>query len=328
MRIGVTTDFFVLCVLIVFHTKQYFLPESEALWPLNQVYALHKALMIINSLLSTWKGWRVDGSVFYAFHHAITGLFFYYTTSTTSATTYKYLVGMAVYLFMRIFKRLKDAGEYTLQQWIEFYVSYTYIQTGISLMFTIWVGHTYTFIDIVGYVALLDSTYTCRKLDLTSKLIERWPIFVPHRYLKSESTEKVLAVLEGVTLWMLVIIPFHYTSNDGKIFDAETLLNPDTYRALIALLFVDLVVKKLPGLGNFKRPHTYSFTKSGSFPSAHAALAIVVARFMGPLWRLLLVLIVSFYRVASRSHTLDDVCAGLLVGDMFNTIWFVVNNAI
>lgn len=115
MRLGVTTDFFLLCVLIVFHTKQYFLPESEALWPINQAYVLHRALMIVNSLLSVWKGWSVDGSSFYAFHHAITGWFFYYTTSssTSSLSTYKYLIGMVVYTIMRIFKRLKDKGVIT-----------------------------------------------------------------------------------------------------------------------------------------------------------------------------------------------------------------------
>lgn len=242
--------------------------------------------------------------------------------------TYKYLVGMAIYLFMRIFKRLKDAGEYTTQQWINFYVTYTYVQTAISLLFTTWIGHAYTFIDIIGYVALLDSTYTCRKVDITSKLLERWPIFVPSKYLKIESIEKILATLEGVTLWALVVAPIHYTSKGGEIIISEALKNPETYKALIALLFVDLLVKKLPGLSKFERPHTYSFTKSGSFPSAHAALSIIAAQFMGPLWRLLFVLVVSFYRVASRAHTLDDVCAGLLVGDMFNTMWFVARNSV
>lgn len=321
MKFGSTTDFFVLAVLIVYHIKQHLLPEDEALWPIRQAYALHSALVIINGLASTWKGWSVDNNAFYALHHAITHVFFYYTTAAPSNTSSKYLAAMFIYLFMRIFKRLKDEGLYTDKEWVVFYVLYTYTQTITSLFFTLWIGHEHKPIDIIGYIALVDSAYTSRRVDISKEFFGGLPIFVTDNALQRPEIRKLLSILDVVIVWAVTAIPLYQNAQGGNGLSALT--NIDSYRSLLAFGFVDLIVKRIPAFKKFKRPHVYDHMKSGSFPSAHAAVAVVSCQTMDPLTKVVMVAAVGFSRVSSRSHTPEDVCAGYIFGDIFNVIWII-----
>jgi hypothetical protein len=324
MKFSLITDLMVLYLLLLYHTKQYFLPESEHLWPLHQMFAFHRYLMIINALISAWKGWKIDNQLFYAVHHIITYMFFYYTTGYPISASIRYMIGMLIYSTMRIVKRMKDDLEMTKEHWLKFYAYYTYTQVCVSFYFVVFRSHDAKLVDVIGSIALIDSLYTCRKEDIGTHLLKRLPIYIRREFLDNKISHMLISIIDVVSIWMLALLPVYF--NTVKPHNLYSLF--DSFKGLIVFGIVDLFIKRLPIFRKFKRPHNYDFTKSGSFPSAHIIVTIVATNILSPILRTLIVILMGLYRVTSHSHTLDDVCAGIVFGNMFDIIWLLIKTSI
>jgi hypothetical protein len=275
------------------------------------IYLAHKALVIMNGILSIWKGWKVDGNTFFAVHHAITHVYFYMTTTDPNSVTFRYILTMLLYLAMRNFKRYVDEGLYTKQQWTKAYPAYSYLQIMTALLLTHAEGREHRWIDLVGCFALMDSTYSCRQADLGTKLLAGLPVYFPDSWLSSLKMHKILSLIDGVSIWVIALMPFYGSRS----------VEADSFKGLVAFFVVETYVKQLSIFKKFERPHVYQFARKNSYPSAHMVVSIVSTYFLPGWMQIAFVLLVAAYRVSSRSHTIDDVSAGMTFGLMFNVAW-------
>ncbi|KAF2073678.1 hypothetical protein CYY_005028 [Polysphondylium violaceum] len=313
LRWGLFIDFLIIILSIINFSISYTpsLPSVTLYWPLSSLSMVHGGLVIFNGLLSTWKGYSVDGKLFYAFHHFISMIFFF--CSTVCFEDIQYFAAFAIYLTMRIVKRAKDDGYINKDQWVTFYISYAYAEAFVNLfVLCYYKNYKFTMIDVIGCVALIDSMITCRKENKTNKGITNY--LFPVDLLANNTVQNILSVLDVLTLWSMLI---YIGGLEGANYEFA---NIQTYQGLIIFATVEFLIKPL--FKNFKRPFTYKFSNHSSFPSTHTVIAmLLVTQITGCLNRLLFVFAVGFYRVYTRAHTVEDVLAGVSCGFIFKTLW-------
>lgn len=297
-----------IAVAIMLFAQMFSLAGAESA---QCIYSVHKALVVMNGILSTWKGWNVD--TFSAARHAITNTYFYMITTDPNSVTFRYILTMFLYLAMRIFKTYVDEGRCTKKQWAKVYAAYSYLQILTSLLLTHAEGIEHRWVDLVGYFAFIDSTYICRQADLGTKLFAGMPIYLPSHWLSSLKMHKIFSLIDGVSIWIIALMRFY-----GRYVEV------DAFKGLVAFFVVESYVKPQPIFKKFEQPHIYQFAPKNSYPSAHMVVSIVSTYFLPGVMQIAFVLLVAAYQVSSRAHKIDDVSAGMTFGLMFNVAWWMV----
>ncbi|EGC40431.1 hypothetical protein DICPUDRAFT_18544, partial [Dictyostelium purpureum] len=272
-------------------------------YPLNQYYPLFLFTIILNGLISTWKGYKVDGKLFFAGHHFFTMIVIFWSMYPMGPTPTRFFIYIINYLIMRLVKRIKDDGYLTKDQWVTFYVSYAYFQTAMGIIIMCLYPKSPSGVDMIGSLAHLDSLITCRKENFGGKLLKDSSFLIPINWLvdqKYKIIQNVLSVLDVASLWSLIIL------------SSKLELSFNLFKYLIPFILLEFAIKPL--FKNFKRPYTYKFSNHSSFPSTHACICGIIVSCIAsltPTQRLISILSMGFYRIYSRAHTIEDVCAGI-----------------
>ncbi|KAM9980493.1 hypothetical protein ACTFIZ_007881 [Dictyostelium cf. discoideum] len=282
----------------------------ENYWPINKYYGLFIFTIVFNGMVSAWKGYKVDQRLFFAAHHLLTMFFFF--VCFVYFPTVKYYVYLVIYLVMRLGKRIKDEGYMNKDQWITFYVSYAYVQTLVIVIIQCLQPNQSGILDIIGGIAHIDSLITCRKENFSGKRLNgnsKW--LIPIWLLENSLAQTILSVLDVSTLWCTLLIGTSFLN----------IFSFNFYRCIIPFLLIEFLIKPL--FSSFKRPYCYKFSNHSSFPSCHTAIASIVISSIGsisPFQRGFLVMLMAVYRVYTRAHTVEDICAGFAIGQVLNSI--------
>ncbi|KAN0033204.1 hypothetical protein ACTA71_002628 [Dictyostelium dimigraforme] len=89
---------------------------------------------------------------------------------------------------------------------------------------------------------------------------------------------------------------------------------------IIPFLLIEFLIK--PSFSSFKRPYCYKFSNHSSFPSCHTAITSIVISSIdsiSPLQRGGLLMLMATYRVYTRAHTVEDICAGFAIGQVLSS---------
>ncbi|KAN0018869.1 hypothetical protein ACTFIU_008802 [Dictyostelium citrinum] len=285
--------------------------KVENYWPINKFYGLFIFTIVFNGMVSAWKGYKVDKRLFFAAHHLLTMLFFF--ICFVYFPTVKYYFYLVIYLVMRLGKRIKDEGYMNKDQWITFYVSYAYVQTLMIVIMQCLQPNQSGLLDIIGGIAHIDSLITCRKENFSGKRLQgdsKW--LIPIWVLKNRLAQTILSILDVSTLWCTILIGTSFLN----------IFSFNFYRCIIPFLLIEFIIK--PSFSSFKRPYCYKFSNHSSFPSCHTAIAsIVISSFnhssISPLQRGVLVILMATYRVYTRAHTVEDICAGFAIGQVLSS---------
>ncbi|KAM9971631.1 hypothetical protein ACTFIW_011613 [Dictyostelium discoideum] len=281
----------------------------ENYWPINKYYGLFIFTIVFNGMVSAWKGYKVDQKLFFAAHHLLTMFFFF--VCFVYFPTVKYYFYLVIYLVMRLGKRIKDEGYMDKDQWIAFYVSYAYVQTLVIVIIQCLQPNQSGILDIIGGIAHIDSLITCRKENFSGKRLNghsKW--LIPIWLLENRLAQTVLSVLDVSTLWCTILIGTSFLN----------IFNFSFYRCIIPFLVIEFLIK--PSFSSFKRPYCYKFSNHSSFPSCHTAIASIVISSissLSPFQRGFLVMSMAAYRVYTRAHTVEDICAGFAIGQVLNS---------
>ena len=282
------------------------------------LFSVHRYTVIVCCVISAFKGLVVDGSWLNMLHHIITNTFFYYATGFCVS---KFMFSMVNYLIMRSFKRFVDDGYFTKQQWMKFYASYSYFQLLVVIYSVVLDRAGYKLIDAVGYYALFDNFMTCRKHDLSNQIVNVDYMSIPLDWLKSGFTRMLMSVLDIFSLYTLVVFMNYNVFTTQSLY--EMVITLGNYKGLLVLLFVNICIKPL--LKKLDMPVIREYAKSDSIPSIHMILAVIISsQLHGHLFRLLFMFLVGFYRIFSRTNTMDDVGAGIAMGSVIDVLWCVV----
>jgi membrane-associated phospholipid phosphatase len=326
MVILIVLDLFLVVGMIFskINILQVFYESFQTEYQLQLTLNLHKVLIVTNGALSSFKGWWVDKSWFFALHHALTHLFFFLTTTSsagakmTEVVETRCLVAILIYLSMCL---VKDGGRYTKEEWIRYYALFCYAQCLVVLYSISYEYDRMGLMDVLGMLTILGSLYTCRKEDASNKIFrhifssdqygskEETNLFflIPQKWLKNQVVEKTLSMIDVITVYLPIIFSLFSLSSFVKM--------------LLSIFMVEFLIKPLSIFKNFLRPHRYSHASKNSFPSGHTVVFTVFLCNHYLSWQKAVgISLMGLYRLSTRAHTLEDVFAGMIFGAIMSKI--------